>query len=670
MNAALLFAGLHVLQAVLATLLALILFEFYRLHRRSYLLRWAASFAALLVASAAMAASVWLRGVAGWLPPLLNGVTLVAVYAQMSWLLLGTLEVTAGRPLSGTQPARLPSAAVTVAALAVLSFAMLPRQSGFETGLWLVMRYGLPGVALLAMAVLVVKRGVLSKGLGARLLTGVYVLYGAGLLHVPLLHLMGGVSGIAPLEYGAWLVLFELVLTLLVAIGMVGWLLEEERVRAAHASEEAMQLAFHDALTGLPNRRLLLDRLSQAIAQAERSGEKVLVAFMDLDRFKVINDSLGHKVGDELLCAAATRLKHKVRAGDTVARIGGDEFTLVFGRLTRRGDIISIADSLLRTIRAPFFVEGHELYATTSIGLSVYPDDGRDAETLLKNADLAMYRAKESGRNNYQLYTPAMNAHSVAQLALENDFRRALASGDLLIYFQPILDAATREIVAVEALVRWRHIERGVLVPDDFLAVAESLGLMDALDAWVLPAACRQVRLWQRRYAPNLRLAVNLSVRPFQQSDMVAKLERVLAETDFHPRYLEIEITETTAMRNVEVGLDTLRQLKNLGVHVSIDDFGTGYSSLSYLRQFPVDKVKIDKTFVRDLLLDEADTAIVRAVVPLAHSLGMKVIAEGVETDAQLVWLRELGCDLVQGYLFHPPLPPERLEELLARGYP
>jgi len=433
------------------------------------------------------------------------------------------------------------------------------------------------------------------------------------------------------------------------------------------ADEQIRSLAFQDALTGLPNRRLFGDRLQVAIAQAHRAGERLAVFFIDLDRFKVINDSLGHSVGDELLQAVAARLRESVREGDTVARLGGDEFILLLSGVLRAVDVAKVAGKVLDALRRPFHLGDRELFVTASLGVSLYPEDGTDGEALIKNADTAMYRAKDEGRDGYQLYTRAMNATALERLALENSLRRALASEEFLLHYQPVLDIASGRVHGVEALLRWMRPERGLVLPGEFIPLAETTGLIFPIGPWVLRTACAQVKAWQKAGNPQLCLAVNLSARQFQQADLVQQVTSVLDETGLQPRFLELEITETSAMANADATVATLRELKALGVRISIDDFGVGYSSLAYLRRLPIDTLKIDKSFVRDIGADPDDAAIVSAVVAMAQSLKLAVVAEGVETEEQLAFLGDRRCDRMQGFLFSPAVPAAECGELLAR---
>jgi len=434
--------------------------------------------------------------------------------------------------------------------------------------------------------------------------------------------------------------------------------LEREMGERERAEERARVLAFHDALTGLPNRLLFNDRLKLALSQADRHHRKLAVLFVDLDRFKLINDSLGHSLGDILLRQVADRLITTVRHSDTVARLGGDEFTLLLPELHGPEDAARTARKILRTIRKPFSLEGREVFATPSIGIAMFPEDGEDVDTLLKNADTAMYRAKDEGRDNFQLYTSAMNVHALKRLSLESGLRRALPNRELRLWYQPVVNLADGEIHGFEALLRWQHPMLGLVPPSEFVPVAEATGLIVPIGPWVLRTACEQVRAWQETSQRPLSVAVNLSARQFEQADLTEQINRALDETGLPPETLELEIVESSAMRNAESAIKTLAQIKNTGVRISIDDFGVGYSSLSYLRRLPIDTLKIDRSFVRDITIDPGDAAIVTAVVGLARTLKLRVVAEGVETREQLDFLRRQGCDRMQGYLMSAPLPP------------
>ena len=434
------------------------------------------------------------------------------------------------------------------------------------------------------------------------------------------------------------------------------------------AEEQVKHLAFHDPLTNLPNRLLFNDRLTLAVAQAHRHNQKLAVLFLDLDRFKVINDSLGHSVGDELLRQVAERIQEHVREGDTVARLGGDEFTLLVPGITVDEDAAKIARKICDAVHDPFWIDGRELFVTTSLGVSVYPSDGHDAETLVRNADSAMYRAKEQGRDNYQLYTPAMNAKAIERLSLESRLRQAVANDELELHFQPFIDLRTAEVLGAEALLRWRHPELGLIPPGEFIPIAELSGLIVPIGEWVLRTACAEARKWHEKGFPAMTVSVNLSSRQFQQSDLGSQVTHALEETGLDADKLDLEITESCAMQNAEHSINTLQGLKKQGVRISMDDFGTGYSSLNYLKRFPIDRIKLDQSFVRDLPADKDDAAIAMAVIAMGRSLELVVIAEGVETEEQLKFLSNHDCDQLQGFLLSRPLPPEAFDKFLAQS--
>ena len=418
------------------------------------------------------------------------------------------------------------------------------------------------------------------------------------------------------------------------------------------AEEQIEYQAYHDALTGLPNRLLFRDRLTIALAHAKRQRTPLTVMFLDLDRFKFVNDTLGHSLGDELLRIVAERLRSVLREGDTIARMGGDEFIILLHDVRDDSTAARIAQKLLDTVMQPARVEGHELYLTTSIGIAVYPTDGDTAELLLKNADSAMYRAKELGRNSYQLCTPAMNDRAAERLSLENALRHAIEREELVLHFQPLVDLESRQTMGMEALLRWNRPGFGLVPPMSFIGIAEETRMIVPIGEWVLREACRQARYW-----PGRRIAVNLSPRQFQQLDLRDVVARALDESGLDPRLLELEITESTAMLNSERAIATLSELRELGVRIALDDFGTGHSSLSYLRRFPIDRVKIDREFVQEIEKSRSNRAIVSAIVAMAHGLDLAVTAEGVETEAQVAFLREQKCEEVQGYLFGRPMP-------------
>ncbi|MFI5089338.1 MAG: EAL domain-containing protein [Terriglobales bacterium] len=420
--------------------------------------------------------------------------------------------------------------------------------------------------------------------------------------------------------------------------------------------EQVRYLAYFDALTGLPNRSLLQDRLAKALASARRRGEKVALLFLDLDRFKTINDSLGHSAGDLLLKEVAERLTKWAREQDTVARLGGDEFVVVLTGIKDVTGAAIAADRLIKEMSTEFTVQGHLLSATCSLGISVFPDHGRDGEALIKNADAAMYCAKENGRNNFQFFTPEMNSRAVERLTLESSLRLALEKKELFLVYQPQWDVATGKITGAEALLRWQHPRLGLVPPDKFIPIAENSGLIMPIGEWVLKTACAQARQWQDQGLPPLPVAVNVSAVQFRQESFPELIRRVLHETGLPAQYLELELTESLLLSSADVTLSVLQELKEMGVNLSIDDFGTGYSSLSYLKHLPVYKLKIDRSFVRDITVDPDDAAITGTIISMAKSLNLKVIAEGVENAEQMLFLQEHDCDEVQGYYFSRPL--------------
>ncbi|HKS23495.1 MAG TPA: EAL domain-containing protein [Thermoanaerobaculia bacterium] len=414
--------------------------------------------------------------------------------------------------------------------------------------------------------------------------------------------------------------------------------------------------AYHDALTGLPNRRLFRDRLTVALAHARRMHQPLGVLFLDLDRFKYVNDTLGHSVGDELLKAVAGRLKSAVREEDSIARMGGDEFTVLVGDLHHADDVVKVAQKLLETVAQPIHVDGRDLFITTSIGIAMFPTDGETAEMLLKNADHAMYRAKDAGRNAARMFTPSMNIRALERMTTETSLRGALERRELLLYYQPQIDIATNAVVGVEALLRWNRPDLGVVDPMSFVPIAEETRMIIPIGEWALREACKQAKAWQRSRYPRLRMAVNLSPRQFQHDELPAQVVAALEESGLAPGDLELEITESMTLHHSDRTLGMLRQLRELGVRIAVDDFGTGHSSLQYLRSFPVDAVKIDQGFVHEIESSAADRAIVSAVIRMAHGLDLRVTAEGVETEEQLAFLREQGCEEAQGFLFGRPV--------------
>lgn len=441
----------------------------------------------------------------------------------------------------------------------------------------------------------------------------------------------------------------------------------EELVKQRTA--ELQHHANHDAITDLPNRILFEDRLTQALVHAQRHHQNVAMLFLSLDRFKKVHDTLGHAVGCRLLRDVAERLTGYLHQGSTIARFEGDEFALLLTQVdgTEIEDVVETIYRINESFKLPFALDDNEVFITSSIGISLYPDDGVDAATLLKNAGAALYRAKEQGGNNYHFYTADMNAKALKRLALESSLRRAVERNEFEVYYQPQISIATGEVVGMEALVRWQHPDLGLVSPNEFIPLAEDTGLIVPIGEWVLRTACSQNKAWQDEGCVMLPLSVNLSARQFQQQDLSDLVGRILIETKLDPHFLELELTESSIMKNAESAVVMLDKLKTMGVKISIDDFGTGYSSLGYLKRLPIDILKIDSSFIRDVTINPNDATLVEAIVTLAHNLRLKVIAEGVETEEQLKFLHELGCDAWQGYLFSRPVPAVAFKELLDK---
>jgi len=450
------------------------------------------------------------------------------------------------------------------------------------------------------------------------------------------------------------------------AHAMLGVNVVLQEITELKRADEAIRFqALHDTLTNLPNRMLFMDHLNLELAEARRNHKMLAVMFLDLDNFKNINDTLGHSMGDELLKEVAGRLKTCIRETDTIARIGGDEFNILLADISHADDAVPIAKKIMLLFKEPFKIDNQELYVTASIGISICPNDGESAEALLKNADIAMYHAKGEGRNNYQFYSSAVNIRTLEKMLLENDLRQMIECGELVLHYQPQINIDTRQILCVEALVRWRHPELGLLSPSRFLPIADETGLITYIDEWVLRTACAQSRAWQEAGHKPIRVTVNLSSRQFQKSNLVKMISRILEETGLAPELLELDITESAVMQNIEFTIANLARLADIGIGISVDDFGLRHSCLSSLKRLHVQKLKIDKSFIRELKVDLTHQAIVNAMIAVAHTMKLEVVAEGVETDDQLTFLHSSGCDEIQGYLLGEPLPSDEFEKLV-----
>jgi diguanylate cyclase (GGDEF)-like protein/PAS domain S-box-containing protein len=440
---------------------------------------------------------------------------------------------------------------------------------------------------------------------------------------------------------------------------------------ARRETERRLQFVVsHDPLTGLPNRTIFSQRLGQALAQAARYDHKVALLFIDLDRFKIVNDTMGHEAGDRLLREVAERLRDSLREGDTVGRHGGDEFVVLIEQYESAMQVAGVAQKIIEQAGMPYVFDGHEFHVSASIGIATYPNDGQDGSTLLKHADIAMYRAKEAGKNQYQFYSPHMNRLSLERLDLETGLRHALERGELILLYQPMFDMDGRGVVGMEALLRWRRNGAALIAPADFMPLAEETGLAVHIGEWVLRTACAQARVWQDRNSRPVRVAVNISPRHFAHGNLVGCVEDVLRATRLQPGALQLEITEATVMQSAERAERVLRMLKEQGVRVAVDDFGTGFSSLNHLQRFPLDAVKVDRSFISSITHAGNGAAVARAVIAMAHSFGLRAVAEGVETEDQARFLRIQGCDEMQGFLFSPALTPEQAVEVLERDVP
>jgi diguanylate cyclase (GGDEF)-like protein len=472
-------------------------------------------------------------------------------------------------------------------------------------------------------------------------------------------------------------VLLSLLASLLIFFWVVNPLkIFEERRKN---QEQVRHLAYYDTLTGLPNRYFFKELLNNNLEHARRYGGQFAIVFIDLDNFNRINDSLGHDLGDQLLQAAAARLIKSVRNSDyiarvtdeeitDVARLGGDEFLVFLHDLSDPNNAARVARRILEGIAAPYELEGREIFITASLGIATYPADGENADDLFKHADTAMYHAKGKGKNNYQYYSSSMNVSSLEMLNMENNLHKALEREELLLYYQPKLDLKTRTICGMEALIRWQRPGEGLIQPGKFIPLAEACGLIVPIGEFVLKEACRQNRLWQETGLLALGVAVNLSCRQFGQKKLLAEIFQTIRDSGLDPCHLELEVTESTIMQNPDKAINVLQELRSAGLQIAIDDFGTGYSSLSYLRRLPLSSLKIDISFIRNMLTNQSDAVIVRTIIAMAHSLNLKVIAEGVETEEQLAFLKEHGCDVIQGYLVSKPVPAEEFAKFLQPG--
>ena len=657
----------YLIQATGALITAAIFGGFYREYRRTFLRDWALSWSALCAMLLGAAATVPLYNRYPLDSPLRIGVALLtgaAGYLAIVWLIYGSNELL-GHSFTRNERRFFLAVAALTGGLLALIHATDPAGESIRFMFRAGFRGVFAGIAFLIAAVHVWRApGV--HAIGRRMVVGAFVLFGISqfqllaiqILNDPLFNTAGFILSLGFAEF---------VLMFATGLGVVIWLLEEQHAAATANAAQVEQLALHDPLTGLPNRKLFLDHLNLSISAARRAKHKLAVLFIDLDRFKIVNDSLGHAVGDKLLQVVAARLRTALRETDTVARMGGDEFTVLAPVVHTVEDAIAVAKKIREAVGEVIAVEGREIFITASIGIGVYPNDGADASTLLKNADAAMYRAKAQGSDLFELYTAEMNSHAIEQLALESALRRSVEALEFAMHYQPIVRTNDGSICCMEAMLRWRHPVLGLVRPEQFIKLAESTGMIVPIGEWAIDAACKQLAEWRADGFTELRVAVNLSTRQLQQSSLAAIVQATLEKYQLPAAALELEINETSASESGADAVNQLAKLKALGVGISIDDFGTGYSSLSSLRTFPVDALKIDTSFTRNLVRDANDTAIAVAVIALARSLGLRVIAEGVEHPTQLDFLHTQQCEFWQGYLCSAPIDAKEAKLVLRR---
>jgi diguanylate cyclase (GGDEF)-like protein len=679
-------------QAAGALLTAAIFSSFHRHSQKSFLQQWTRSWLSLAVFLAGVAIAAQISGRTPAATILRFAVTAgsgAAAFLHVGWLLSGALDVYFGREFLPREQRRWVLTGVAILGIVTqLTFADDRTTAGHvQFLLHGGFRGAVAGVAFIITAWCVWRAGggrhrtsgelrigpsgqprAAHRTLGQQLVAGSFAIYGIDQLAIGT-HDPAGLSGSLRFLTAPTVGFVDFVLMFVMGTGVVIWLLEAEKHAASEYAERIQDLAYQDALTGLPNRQLFLDRLNVAIAHAKRARHKLAVFFVDLDRFKLINDSLGHSIGDELLKVAAQRIRRALRENDTIARLGGDEFTILTPIVNGTDDVVHVARKVHDAVRQPMEIHGRELFVTGSLGISVFPGDGESAELLLKNADTAMYRAKARGPGLFQLYTPEMNAHALEQLALEGALRRAVERDEFELHYQPIVRMADNAINAIEVVLRWRHPMLGMLKPDQFIRLAEATGLIVPIGEWTLRTACQQLAEWRAHGGPpsELRLAVNVSPRQLKQPGFDMDVMRVLREHRLPASALILEITESSAAQSDTESVRQLRVLRELGVWIAIDDFGTGYTSLAALRAFPVDALKIDTSFVRNLQ-DRNDAAIAAAAIALAKALGLVVVAEGVENPAQLEFLRSQGCEFWQGYLCCPPVEANEAGRVLGRS--
>ena len=659
-------------QSGAALLIACVFFGLHRRYWRPFLQHWTWSWLALSAYSgfSGVARIVGLtRGIDDPINLTLAALCGVTGYLQIAWLLFGTTELATGAPFQRRTSRWIIAGVAVLGALLVISFSFDPANWELVYHLRVTTRRVAVAIAALYAARAISHAPRIARAIGRRSVMLAFFGLAAHQAHFLAISSTPEMRQLHPL-YMATLGLVDVVIYFGLAMGLVIWLLEEERQATMDAAAKIEQIAYHDSLTGLPNRQLFLNQMGMALHRARRTNGKVAVLFLDLDRFKIVNDSLGHAAGDLLLQTVAERIRSAVRGEDSVTRLGGDEFAVLCTEISSPDDALFVAERIIAAVKRPMQLEGQEVFVTTSLGYSLFPADASQPEALLKNADAAMYRAKSQGRDLVERYVPELGAAALEQLGLESHLQRALEHQQMTVNYQPIVDSRTGRINGLEALIRWNHPERGLLLPSEFIGIAEATGAIVPMGEWVMREACRQIQHWRLRGLTDLRAAVNLSVRQLQHADLVVRVGQVLDETGLPPFCLEIEITESIAMRSSGRAIDNLRGLKALGVRISIDDLGTGYSSLSALRLFPMDSLKIDRSFVNGVPHNTDDSAIAAAVIALGQTLGVNVIAEGIERPEQLAFFTAHRCDEWQGYLLVSPVTAAECERLLFSGTP